>query len=78
MTYYDRLRNRHDRHLYESPEDKEERFRRLMENQEISEQRDLYKYDYYKEQEFRRLLENQEISEQKDLYKCECRKEEGV
>ena len=67
MTYYDRLRNRHDRHLYESPEDKEERFRRLMENQEISEQRDLYKYDYYKEQEFRRLLEKLKIS-----------KEEGV
>ena len=67
MTYYDRLRNRHDRHLYESPEDKEERFRRLMENQEISEQRDLYKYDCYKEQEFRRLLEKLKIS-----------KEEGV
>ena len=67
MTYYDRLRNRHDRHLYESPEEKEERFRRLLENQEISEQRDLYKYDYYKEQEFRRLLEKLKIS-----------KEEGV
>ena len=45
MTYYDRLRNRHDRHLYESPEDKEERFRRMMENQEISEQKDLYKFE---------------------------------
>ena len=67
MTYYDRLRNRHDRHLYESPEDKDEKFRRLLENQEISEQRDLYKYDYYKEQEFRRLLEKLKIS-----------KEEGV
>ena len=67
MTYYDRLRNRHDRHLYESPEEKEERFRRLLENQEISEQRDLYKYDCYKEQEFRRLLEKLKIS-----------KEEGV
>ena len=67
MTYYERLKNRHDRHLYESPEEKEERFRRLLENQEISEQRDLYKYDYYKEQEFRRLLEKLKIS-----------KEEGV
>ena len=56
MTYYARLRNRHDRNLYESPEEKEERFRRLLENQEISEQRDLYKYDCYKEQEFRRVL----------------------
>ena len=43
MTYYDRLRNRHDRHLYLSPEEREERFRRFLENQEISEQRDLYK-----------------------------------
>ena len=67
MTYYDRLRNRHDRHLYESPEEKDEKFKRLLENQEISEQRDLYTYDYYKEQEFRRLLEKLKIS-----------KEEGV
>ena len=67
VTYYDRLRNRHDRNLYESPEEKEERFRRLMENQETSEQKELYTYDYYKEQEFRRLLEKLKIS-----------KEEGV
>ena len=49
MTYYDRLRNRHDRHLYESPEEKEEKFRKLMENQEISEQKDLYKFECKKE-----------------------------
>ena len=67
MTYYDRIRNRNDRSLYESPEEKDEKFRRLLENQEISEQRDLYKYDCYKEQEFRRLLEKLKIS-----------KEEGV
>ena len=42
MTYYARIRNRHDRNLYESPEEKEESFRRLLENQEISEQKDLY------------------------------------
>ena len=67
MTYYDRIKNRNDRSIYESPEEKEERFIRLLENQEISEQRDLYKYDCYKEQEFRRLLEKLKIS-----------KEEGV
>ena len=67
MTYYARIRNRNDRSLYESPEEKDEKFRRLLENQEISEQRDLYKYDRYKEQEFRRLLEKLKIS-----------KEEGV
>ena len=78
MTYYDRLKNQYDRHIYESPEEKGERFRRLMENQEISEQRDLYTYDYYKEQEFRRLLKKLKTSKEEDLYKCECRKEEGV
>ena len=67
MTYYDRIRNRNDRSLYESPDERDEKFRRLLENQEISEQRDLYKYDCYKEQEFRRLLKKLKIS-----------KEEGV
>ena len=51
MTYYHRLRNRHDRHLYESPEDKEERFRRLLENQESSEQKDLYKFECREEED---------------------------
>ena len=64
MTYYDRLRNRHDRHLYESPEEKEEGFRRLLENQETSEQKELYTYDYYKEKEFKRLLEKLKISKE--------------
>ena len=50
MTYYDRLRNRHDRHLYESSEEKDERFRRLMENQEISAQKDLYTFECKKEE----------------------------
>ena len=50
MTYYDRLKNQYDRHLYESPEEKEERFRRLLENQEISEQRELYKCESRKEE----------------------------
>ena len=50
MTYYDRLRNRHDRHLYESPEEKEERFRKLLENQKNSEQKDLYKCECREEE----------------------------
>ena len=77
MTYYDRIRNRNDRSLYESPEEKDESFRRLMENQEISEQRDLYKYDYYKEQEFRRLLKKLKNSKEENLYKCECREDDS-
>ena len=67
MTYYERLKNKYDRHLYESSEEKKERFIRLLENQEFLKQKDLYKYDCYKEQEFRRLLEKLKIS-----------KEEGV
>ena len=43
MTYYDRLKNQYDRHIYESPEEREERIRRLLENQDISEHNDLYK-----------------------------------
>ena len=50
MTYYDRLRNRHDRNVYLSPEEKEERFRRLLGNQEISEQKELYKCESRKEE----------------------------
>ena len=65
MTYYARIKNRNDRSVYESPEEKEERFRRLLENQEISEQRDLYTYDYYKEQEFKRLLKKLKILKEK-------------
>ena len=43
MTYYVRLRNRHDRNLYESPEEKEEKFRRLLKNQENLRKKELYK-----------------------------------
>ena len=50
MTYYDRTRNRHDRSIYESPEDKEERFRRLMERQEFLKENDLYKCECREEE----------------------------
>ena len=43
MTYYARIRNRKDRSLYESHEEKDERFRRLLERQEFLKQKDLYK-----------------------------------
>ena len=50
MTYYDRIKNRNDRSIYESPEEKEEKFRRLLERQEFSEQKDLYKCECRKEE----------------------------
>ena len=34
MTYYERLKNSYDRNVYCSPEDKEERFRKMMEAEE--------------------------------------------
>ena len=51
MTYYNRIKNRNDRSLYESPEEKDEKFRRLLENQEISERRDLYKCECREEED---------------------------
>ena len=34
MTYYERLNNKYDRNVYCSPEDKEERFRKMLEAEE--------------------------------------------
>ena len=34
MTYYERLKNKYDRNVYCSPEDKEERFRNRLEAEE--------------------------------------------
>ena len=50
MTYYDRIRNRNDISIYESPEEKDERFRRLLERQETSRQKDLYKCECREEE----------------------------
>ena len=50
MTYYERLKNKYDRNVYCSPEEKEEKFRRLLENQKILEQKDLYKFECRKEE----------------------------
>ena len=51
MTYYERLKNQYDRNIYCSPEEKEERFRRLLENQKNSEQKELYKCECREEEE---------------------------
>ena len=34
MTYYERLNNKYDRNIYCSPEEKEERFRKMLEAEE--------------------------------------------
>ena len=34
MTYYERLKNKYDRNVYCSPEEKEKRFRKMLEAEE--------------------------------------------
>ena len=34
MTYYEKLKNKYDRNVYCSPEEKEERFRKMQEAEE--------------------------------------------
>ena len=51
MTYYDRLRNQYDRNIYCSSEEKEEKFRRLLERQEFLKEKDLYKCECREEEE---------------------------
>lgn len=48
MTYYERLKNKYDRNVYQSNEYKEERFRKMME----AEERKRFKEEY--EAEIRR------------------------
>ena len=56
--YYKRLKNKYDRNVYCSPEDKEERFRRMMKAEErrrlkeeymaeISKDKEVMKYEEY-------------------------------
>ena len=42
MTYYERLKNSYDRNVYYSTEEKEERFRKMME----AEERRRFKEEY--------------------------------
>ena len=45
MTYYERLKNAYDRNVYYSTEEKEERFRKMME----AEERRRFKEEYLAE-----------------------------
>lgn len=51
MTYYERLRNRHDRHIYCSPEEKEKRFRKMLESEEKRRLKEEYMAEIRKDQE---------------------------
>ena len=51
MTYYERLRNRYDKNVYCSPEEKEERFRRMIEAEERRRLKEEYMAEIRKDQE---------------------------
>ena len=51
MTYYERLKNKYDRNVYCSPEDKEERFRNRLEAEERRRLKEEYMTEIRKDQE---------------------------
>ena len=51
MTYYERLKNAYDRNVYCSPEDKEDRFRKMMEAEERRRLKEEYEAEIRKDQE---------------------------
>ena len=51
MTYYERLKNSYDRNIYCSPKEKEERFRKMLEAEEMRMMKEEYRYEIRKDQE---------------------------
>ena len=51
MTYYERLKNKYDRNVYCSPEEKEERFRKMLKSKEKRRLKEEYMAEIRKDQE---------------------------
>ena len=51
MTYYERLNNKYDRNIYCSTEEKEERFRKMLESEERRRLKEEYRAEIRKDQE---------------------------
>ena len=51
MTYYERLKNAHDRNVYRSSEEKNERFMKMLEEEEIRRLKEEYRDEIRKDQE---------------------------
>ena len=51
MTYYERLKNKYDRNVYCSPEEKEDRFRKMLEAEERRRLKEEYEAEIRKDQE---------------------------
>ena len=50
MTYYERLKNQNDRNVYCSPEDREERFKKMLEAEERRRLKEEYKAERRKDE----------------------------
>lgn len=50
MPYNERWRNNYDKHVYDSPEERAERFERLLERQKFLEEKELYEYERRKDE----------------------------
>ena len=55
MTYYERLKNKYDRNVYCSTEDKEERFRKMMEAEERRRLKEERRDEIRKDQEVMKI-----------------------
>ena len=51
MTYYERLKNAYDRNVYCSPEENEDRFRKMLEAEERRRLKEEYMDEIRKDQE---------------------------
>ena len=51
MTYYERLKNKYDRNIHCSPEEKEEQFRKMLEAEERRRLEEEYRTKIRKDQE---------------------------
>ena len=51
MTYYERLNNKYDRNIYCSTEEKEDRFRKMLEAEERRRLKEEYEAEIRKDQE---------------------------
>ena len=51
MTYYERLKNAYDRNVYCSPDEKEERFKKMLEAEERRRLKEEHEAEIRKDQE---------------------------
>ena len=54
MTYYERLKNKYDRNVYRSPDERTERFMRLVEADERRRLKEEYRDEIRKNQEVKK------------------------